>query len=100
MSSDRPLYNAVLELRGVLDQLMVSGHQNADNLLKRFVHLVAPDTSLGALSAQLLPAVDFPTWYAASVGTMGASQGSGDLDFPIETRERVAMQLELLREVA
>jgi hypothetical protein len=90
----------VLEVRAVLDQLTVAGHQNADNLLKRFVHLLAPNTALGGISMQLLPTVDFASWYAAAVGSMGASQGSGDLDFPMDSRERVAMQLQLLRHVA
>jgi hypothetical protein len=79
---------------------MVASSGQADNALQRFVSLLAPGTPLGDLSDARLPKVDFATWYAVAVASMGAVVGGGELDFPIQTAERVAMQLELLREVA
>ena len=98
--SKTPLFDAARELRQALDRLMVSSSNNADSALRRFVSLLEPGTVLGDLSAEILPTVDFATWYAVACATMGASVGSGELDFPLETRERVAMELALLRHVA
>lgn len=77
-----------------------SGHETFQNYLRRFVNLLDPSQPLGQIASALLPDVEFWTWYNRCLQAGGSISGSGTLDWPESRRERVAFQLELLRNIA
>jgi hypothetical protein len=56
-------------------------------------------TPLGVVMSEL-PTIDFGTWYKQQLSTVGGMVGSGTITWPEDRRERLAMQLELVRRMA
>jgi hypothetical protein len=76
-----------------------SGSENFDNNLRRFVSLFDLSEPLGTMADKLLPPVAFDEWYA-KCQTTSSMVGSDELDWPLPRREKVALQLQLLRRIA
>lgn len=94
------LLAALTDLRKDLDQLVHADWQHADGLLRRFVAHFAAGSPLSGFAHDVLPTVDYRQWRAAIESTSTVVLGSAVLDWPTRRAERVALQLELLREVA
>jgi hypothetical protein len=94
--SERPLFDAVEELRCYREDLQRTTHATFDGILAQYVSLITPATSIGHILANELPAVDFERWWADSKLTLQGMVGSGRLAWPIERKTRLAMQRSLL----
>jgi hypothetical protein len=94
------LREALREFKEYSDDLTSSNYQNFQNCLERLISLFSTDAPLGKASAALLPETDFNEWYFRALETLGGMGGSATLDWPSASRERVALQLELLRRLA
>ena len=93
---ERPLYEALDELRAARDDLQRSSYQTFDGIFARYVALLTPDSPIGEVLETILPEVDFDPFWDAATSTMGGMVGSGKLAFPGDKRQRVAMQRALL----
>jgi serine/threonine-protein kinase len=96
----RTIFEALKDLRADLQQLIDSDWQHADGLLRRFIHHFDDGQQLSTVAAELLPRVDYAAWIEARIADAGIVAGGGALDWPHERPERVAIQLDLLRDVS
>lgn len=94
--SERPLFDAIEELRCYREDLQRTTHATFDGILDQYVSVFALGTLLGDLIAAELPSVEFDNWWAGAKGTVVGMVGSGRLAWPIDRRTRVAMQRALL----
>ena len=90
---------AVQELDDFANDVRRASHHTITNAVQRYVARVDAEP-LGEVTQSILPMVDFDAWYNAARGTIGSMVGSGQLDWPVATPERVALQAELLRRIA
>lgn len=75
-----------------------ANYRTIDDALQRLASAMVPGTPIGDLVATL-PPVDFATWLAEREATMGGMVGSATLEWPADRRERLAMQVELIRQL-
>ena len=94
-----PLVRAFEEFRDYGQDLARSTYQTVDNSLRRFVSKMDSEP-IASVLASALPPVDFDSWYTAAQATVGSMVGSGELDWPVDASQRVALQAELLRRLA
>ena len=94
-----PLFAAFEELRDYAQDLANAGYQTVADALRRLVARLDTDPIRSHLTT-ILPVVDFDSWYSTVSGTHGPMVGSGEIEWPLPTPERVAMQAELLRRFA
>lgn len=90
---------AVDELENYASDIQRSTHHTIQNALRRYVARLDAEP-LATLVSAVLPPVDFAAWYASARETIGSMVGSGELDWPLNTGERVSLQRELLRRAA
>lgn len=76
-----------------------ASHQTATNAIQRYVARLDSDP-LMTIARAILPEIYFDVFYAAGLETTGSMVGSGRLAWPTTTKERVALQGELLRRIA
>jgi hypothetical protein len=81
------------------DDVTRSRHQTFDDAIRRFASTLVDNTPLGDVIAQL-PQVDFDQWYSKQLTTVGGMVGSGTITWPVDGRERLAMQVEMVRRMA
>jgi hypothetical protein len=94
-----PVRPAIDELAAYADDVRRASHHTVVNAVQRYVARMDAEP-LASITQAVLPAVDFDAWFAAARATIGSMVGSGELDWPATTPERVALQAELLRRVA
>lgn len=92
-------HDALEELDNYADDVALASYQTATNAIQRYVARLDTEPLL-SYSQQVLPVVDFDEWYENTQSTIGSMVGSGRLDWPIITTERVALQAELMRRIA
>jgi hypothetical protein len=80
--------------------LLNARHESFENLLRRFVNLFTESEPLGEIAKQLLPEVDFKSWYQSGLNSGGNFIGSKTLNWSDSRKERLAFQLEVLRHLA
>jgi len=88
------------EAKERLEVLQHATYQTAPNALARYYHLLRPGTLLGDTLCSQLAAPDFDDWYRAAEQTQSGMVGSAHFDWPMDTSEAVALQLELIRRLA
>src|SRR5574341_766452 len=93
------LADQMAEAKERLEDFSRASYQNADDVLRRYYHVFRPDASIRSLLASMLPTSDFDVWYSKVLATQGGMVGSAKLSWPVDTPERVALQLELLRRI-
>lgn len=79
--------------------LLSSNYKTFDTNLARFLAMlndVDPFTSI----VRKLPDVAFENWYENAIGTVKSMVGSGDLNWPKNSDEYLAMRVALLRHIA
>lgn len=81
------------------DDVTRSRHQTFDDAIRRLVSTLVDNTPLGDVVAQL-PHVDFDQWYSKQLTSVGGMVGSGTITWPVDGRERLAMQVEMVRRLA
>jgi hypothetical protein len=67
--------------------------------MRRLASTLVDNTPLGDVVAHL-PQVDFDGWYSTQLVTVGGMVGSGTITWPDDSRERLAMQIEMMRYLA
>ena len=97
--ADSALAPAFRDLEDALHDLRQAQFQNAPNMLAQFVYLLGDEPLAGFLAA-VLPACGFEEWWQKAQQIPGSMVGSGILDWPVERSKRVALQLELCRQLA
>lgn len=86
------------DLAAALTLASSADYRGATEAIRRVVGIL--DTPpMSSLLQRALPVVDFDNWLSAVLKT-GRMVGSGRLSWPLETDDRVALQLQLLREIA
>lgn len=78
------------------EDVLRSRYQTFDDAIRRLASTIANSTPLGEVVAQL-PKVDFDEWYKERLETVGGMVGSGDLTWPEDRLERLAMQVEMMK---
>jgi predicted nucleotide-binding protein len=76
-----------------------AGYRQAHDTLCRLAAALDAEP-LALLLRQVLPAADFDAWLKSTLSTGGSMVGSGRLSWPTEKEARVALQLQLVRELA
>lgn len=93
-------YRAALrEFQDYIDDARRANYQTFGDALARVLNVIDSDDGLGRLASDTLPVSDFDSWFADLSGNVGGMGGQGALTWPRDTKERVAIQLELLRRV-
>jgi hypothetical protein len=90
---------ALRDFQDYADDVSRSRYRTFDDAIRRLASTLVGTTPLGDVVAQL-PQVDFDQWYNAQLATVGSTVGSGTLTWPDDMRERLAMQIELVRRLA
>ncbi|HSK75413.1 MAG TPA: toll/interleukin-1 receptor domain-containing protein, partial [Thermoanaerobaculia bacterium] len=90
---------ALRDFQDYADDVSRSRYRTFDDAIRRLASTLVSTTPLGDVVAQL-PQVDFDQWYNAQRATVGSVVGSGTLTWPDDIRERLAMQVELVRRLA
>lgn len=86
------------DLRETLSDFKQAPYQTAERMLGRLVQQLDEEPLAGFLR-NVLPAVDFATWFATAEASVGSMVGSGVLDWPAARPERVAIQISLCRAI-
>ena len=90
---------ALAELNDYAGDVRRSSPHTITNAVQRYV--VGMDREpLASIALSVLPVVEFDAWYEAARQTIGSMVGSGALDWPTATGQRVGLQAELLRRMA
>jgi hypothetical protein len=87
------------ELAHYASDVRRASYQTVTNAIQRYVARLDNDP-LASIARAILPPVDFDAWYATARATIKSMVGSGQLNWPAGTEERVALQAELLRRIA
>lgn len=90
---------ALRDFQDYADDVSRSRYRTFDDAIRRFASTLVGTTPLGDVVAQL-PQVDFDQWYNAQLTTVRSMVGSGTLTWPDDRRERLAVQVELVRRLA
>lgn len=90
---------ALRDFDDVAEDVDNSSYNNVQNALQRFVARIEGNPILAGLSSQL-PDVDFDSWYQNAMTTVGSAVGSGQLDWPTDRLEYIAMQWKLTQRLA
>jgi len=98
--SSESVGEALLDAKSRLEEVSRASHQNIDDALKRYAHALSRTGPVGTELAELLPAVDFNSWYQSALATKGGMVGSAKLNWPLEPEDRVALQYELVHRIA
>ncbi len=88
------------EARDKLDELSDASHQNIDNVLKQYFNAINPISDVGETLVVNLPEMDFEEWYQRAMDSRGGMVGSGRLEWPINTEERLSLQYQLIQSMA
>jgi hypothetical protein len=94
-----PVRQALEELDDYANDVRRSSHHTVTNAVQRYVARMDSEP-LASLGLAVLPPTDFDTWYTSARATIGSMVGSGELNWPVPTADRVALQAELLRRIA
>ncbi len=79
------------------DNIESSGQKFFANNLARWFLLLGSDPVIAATLARLEHSMNFKEWYAECERTMGGMVGSGTLEWPLETKQRLGAHLFLMR---
>jgi hypothetical protein len=90
---------ALRDFQDFADDVSRARHRTIQDALLRLTSLWVPRTPLGDV-VESLPSVDFDTWYVAQEATGGSMVGSAEITWPLDSRERLATQVELVRRLA
>lgn len=90
---------ALRDFQDYADDVTRSRHQTFDDAIRRLVSTLVSNTPLGDVIAEL-PQVDFEEWYSKQLSSVGGMVGSGTITWPVDGRERLAMQVEMVRRLA
>lgn len=90
---------ALREFQDYADDVTRARYRSFGDAIQRFASTLTPGTPIGDVAAEL-PAVDFDAWYQAQHTTVRSMVGSGRLTWPDDRRERLAMQVGLVRGLA
>lgn len=90
---------ALRDFQDFADDVSRARYRTFDDALRRLVSTLVPGTPLGDVVEQL-PAVDFDQWYAEQLQSVGGMVGSGELDWPSDRLDRLALQVALMRRLA
>jgi hypothetical protein len=93
------LREAFEELTDYAHDVRRASYQTVTNAIQRYVARL-DDDPIASIARAMFPPVDFDSWYATARATIKSMVGSGQLNWPVGTEERVALQAELLRRIA
>lgn len=84
-----------------LSSLVVSStHKNFIHNLSSFLSYLSENETIAAIVSCLPSEPDSVTWFRDSCQTRGSIVGSADLTWPVDRRERLALQKSLLRSIS
>jgi predicted nucleotide-binding protein len=87
------------DLAAALGLAVSTGYRGGGEAIRRVVGILGTAT-MSVLLQRALPTVDFEAWLSSVAKAGGRTVGSGRLSWPVETGDRVALQLELLRAIS
>ena len=90
----------ITEYDSVSDELLNSDNSSFSSNIKRFIHLLNDHEYFIYVNEVVLPNVNFNEWYSNACTTVKSMVGSGPLEWPIERKEYLSMQLSLLNYIA
>jgi len=90
---------ALRDFQDYSDDVSRSRYRTFEDAIRRLTSTLVASTPLGDVVAQL-PQIDFDQWYNAQMDSVGGMVGSGTLTWPDDGRERLAVQVELMRRLA
>jgi hypothetical protein len=96
---DSALDPSFRDLAEALDDFERAPHQNAPNVLERFVAVLSSEPLAGFLRSAL-PTVDYEAWLAKTMASRGGMVGSGALIWPSDRAQRVALQAVFISDIA
>jgi len=83
-----------------IDDLLSSSHQTFPDKLKRYLSFIDDCAPINVVLSKELPSVEFESWYGSAKQSVGSMVGSGNLDWPTNKNESIAMHIELMRHVS
>lgn len=90
---------ALRDFQDYADDVSRSSHRTFEDAIRRLVTTLVGTTPLGDVVVGL-PQIDFDQWYKAQLDSVGSMVGSGTITWPNNGRERIALQVELMRRLA
>lgn len=93
------LHDSLHDLEDTVSDFRSSSFQSSPSLLARLVAEMREEPLAGFLRS-VLPQVDIQTWLKEGRATIGSIIGSGNLQWPADRSERVAMQIALCEALA
>jgi len=87
------------DFQDYVDDVSRSRYQNFDDAIRRLSSTLVDNTPLGDVIADL-PPINFDEWYNKQLSSVGGMVGSGTITWPVDGRERLAMQVEMVRRLA
>ena len=98
MTSDYRI--ALREFQDYVEDVRRARHLTFGDSLTRLLSVLDSTNPLGSVANRVLPNVNFDEWYKALMSQVSGMGGHGPLDWPSASDHRVALQLELLRQIA
>lgn len=95
-----PKESDVDEYDSLTDDVMSANYTNHAYTLKRWFYYLDNHASFSLIVKRLTSAVDFDKWYEDGRKTMTGMAGSGTLEWPLNTENRLGLQLSLFRSFA
>lgn len=90
---------ALRDFQDYADDVSRSSYRTFEDAIRRLVTTLVGTTPLGDVVVGL-PQIDFDQWYKAQLDSVGSMVGSGTITWPNNGRERIALQVELMRRLA
>lgn len=90
---------ALRDFQDYVQDVTRSRYRTFEDAIRRLGSTLVPGTPLGDVIATL-PPVDFDSWYEEQLATVGSMVGSGTLTWPLPRKERLAMQVAMIRKIA
>ena len=94
------MYRDLKEVRDRLEELTHASHQDIGLVMKQYFHPIRPESKVGSLLLETIPSTDFNEWFSEALSTRGGMVGSGQLNWPLDTDERVSLQYQLIQAIA
>ncbi len=100
MEKGPSLTDAFDELEDYAGDISRSSFLNRQNTITRFSHLLHSEQPIGVLLQTLTSQVDFDAWYQETSSPKFGMAPAARLEWPADTKQRVALQAELIRRIA
>lgn len=98
--AEKDVTRAFREFDTAVDALIQSNHKTFHGNLRSLMFILGERKVFSEILSSELPDVNFEEWYSLAKKTHGGTVGDGQLEWPIEPSEKLAMQKALLENMS